>query len=126
MCIRDSRDTGGGDAQLCPSASMSSCWRDEALERELWKDAAALNVCGSSGGSRGPGRGRHRGRSSGDSRGGRWRSEAETGGKTRKTRKTSGEAGTGTKGGGSRKRTGVGGGGGEGASGSEASSSWFW
>ena len=118
------RDTAGGGA--CPSASMSSCWRDEALERELWKDAAALNVCGSSGGSRGPGRGRHRGRSSGDSRGGRWRSEAETGGKTRKTRKTSGEAGTGTKGGGSRKRTGVGGGGGEGASGSEASSSWFW
>ena len=65
------RDTGGGDAQLCPSASMSSCWRDEALERELWRDAAALNA-GSSGGSRGSGRER-RGKS-GDSRGERLRS----------------------------------------------------
>lgn len=27
----------------CPSASMSGCWRDSALERQLWKDADALN-----------------------------------------------------------------------------------
>ena len=49
------RDTGGGDAQLCPSASMSSCWRDEALERELWRDAAALNAGSSGGGGAGLG-----------------------------------------------------------------------
>ena len=116
------RDAGGGDAQLCPSASMSSCWRDEALERELWRDAAALNA-GLGGGSRGSGRER-RGKS-GDSRGERLRSEAGTP-KTRRTGKTRGETGTaGTKGGARerRKRTGVGG---EGASGSEASGSWFW
>ena len=27
----------------CPSASMSGCWRDSALERQLWRDADALN-----------------------------------------------------------------------------------
>ena len=119
------RAIGGVDA--CPSASMSSCWRDDALERELWRDAAALNAGSSGGGgSRGSGRGR-RGRS-GDSKAGRGRSEAGTTPKFRKTNgRTRAEAGTGTKGGGSRRRTGVGvGGGGEGASGSEASGSWFW
>lgn len=116
------RDAGGGDAQPCPSASMSSCWRDEALERELWRDAAALNA-GSSGGSRSSGRER-RGKS-GDSRGERLRSEAGTP-KTRRTGKTRGETGTGTKGGAPRERRKRTGAGGEGASGSEASGSWFW
>ena len=27
----------------CPSAAMSGCWRDSALERQLWRDADALN-----------------------------------------------------------------------------------
>ena len=27
----------------CPSVSMSGCWRDSALERQLWRDADALN-----------------------------------------------------------------------------------
>ena len=27
----------------CPSASLSGCWRDSALERQLWRDADALN-----------------------------------------------------------------------------------
>ena len=35
------RAIGGVDA--CPSASMSSCWRDDALERELWRDAPPLD-----------------------------------------------------------------------------------
>ena len=67
------RAIGGVDA--CPSASMSSCWRDDALERELWRDAAALNA-GSSGGGGSRGSGRRRGRS-GDSKAGRGRSEAD-------------------------------------------------
>ena len=117
------RDAGGGDAQPCPSASMSSCWRDEALERELWRDAAALNA-GSSGGSRSSGRER-RGKS-GDSRGERLRSEERGTPKTRRTGKTRGETGTGTKGGAPRERRKRTGAGGEGASGSEASGSWFW
>ena len=27
----------------CPSVSMSGCWRDSALERQLWRDADVLN-----------------------------------------------------------------------------------
>ena len=27
----------------CPSAAMSGCWRDSALERQLWRDAEGLN-----------------------------------------------------------------------------------
>ena len=34
----------------CPSASMSGCWMDSALERQLWRDADALNGNGGGGG----------------------------------------------------------------------------
>ena len=89
-------------ADACPSASMSSCWRDEALERELWKDAAALNVGVERRLAAARGRGRHRGeveRGLGVEVGGGRKPRREE--RLGRLGRRAAEAGTGTKGGGS-------------------------